>query len=62
MKLCSTRIQHIANPLHVYCRLIDFGVSSKFSRKLSVIYEKYFYQHLLKDTKHLWNSARKESL
>jgi len=46
MRLSNPWLQHIANPLHVYCRLIDFGVSSDISKKVSVIYEKYLYYFL----------------
>jgi len=43
MKLSRTWVQHISNPLHVYCRLLDFGLSKKFSRRLTIFYEKYLY-------------------
>ena len=60
MKLYNTWIQHVANPLHVYCRLIDFGVNAGFSKKLSIIYEKYLYQYLLKDLKQKWSFSKKK--
>ena len=61
MRLYTHLIQHIANPLHVYCRLIDFGVNENISKKLSIIYEKYFYQYLRKDLKGTWSITKKGS-
>lgn len=40
MKLYSPWIQHVSNPLHIYCRLRDCGISMKFSKRLSTVYEK----------------------
>ena len=57
----STWVQHIANPLHSYCRLIDFGVSAGFSKKVSVIYEKYLFHFLIKDLNPTWIFTRKRS-
>ena len=37
------RLQHRANPLHVYCRLMDLGIGRFLSRKLCVFYEKHLY-------------------
>ena len=54
------RIKHVMNPLHVYCRLIDFGMSVGFSRRIGVTYEKYFHRYLLKKDKALWNSKIKK--
>lgn len=31
--------QHYLHPLHVYCRLVDVGVSKSFSKKLCQLYE-----------------------
>lgn len=33
-------VQHICNPLHLYCRLIDLGMSPKMAKRLGSIYEK----------------------
>lgn len=60
-KLYNTWIQHVANPLHLYCRLIDFGVNARFSKKLSIFYEKYLYQYLLRDPKQRWSFLKKRS-
>jgi len=37
------RFQHRANPLHVYCRLMDLGMGRYISRKLCTFYERYLY-------------------
>lgn len=42
------------------CRLIDFGMSVGFSRRIGVTYEKYFHRYLLKKDKALWNSKIKK--
>lgn len=60
LKLNSKRFQHVMNPLHLYCRLIDFGMSANFSRKLSTTYEKYFHRYFLRKDKTLWNSKIKK--
>jgi hypothetical protein len=62
MRFYTIWVQHITNPLHIYCRLIDFGLSTDFSRKLGVFYEKRLYPFLLRDLKQTWNLLRKGSL
>ena len=37
------RIQHRANPLHVYCRLMDLGLGRWLSRRVCTFYEKHLY-------------------
>lgn len=61
IRIYNNWIQHIANPLHVYCRLIDFGVSEVFSKKISVIYEKYCYHYLRKDLRETWYLTKRRS-
>jgi hypothetical protein len=61
MRIYNNWVQHIANPLHVYCRLIDFGMNENFSKRLSIIYEKYCYNFLRKDQKGTWNFTGKGS-
>jgi len=53
--------QHISNPLHVYCRLLDLGVGEGFSKRCSVFYERHVYHHLMRDLRGLWNSPAKRS-
>jgi hypothetical protein len=61
MKLYKKWIQHMTNPLHVYCRLIDFGLSSGISRRLSVFYERHFYAPVSKDLGKTWKTLIKRS-
>ena len=39
-------IQHIFNPLHIYCRLVDAGISRGVSIRLSRCYEIAVYKWL----------------
>ncbi len=39
-------MQHFFNPLHVYCRLKDFGVPAPRARRISKVYERYVYNYL----------------
>jgi hypothetical protein len=55
-------VQHISNPLHIYCRLMDLGMHEEFSKKFGVFYEKYVYHHLMRDLRRLWNFYGKRSL
>jgi hypothetical protein len=55
-------VQHISNPLHVYCRLVDLGMHEEFSKKCSIVYERYVYHYLIHDLRGLWNSPGKRSL
>lgn len=36
-------IRHHTNPLHVYCRLVDIGISAKTARTIARVYEILFY-------------------
>ena len=38
------RLQHLLNPLHIYCRLLDIGLSSRLAAKLCLFYERSFYR------------------
>lgn len=40
-------MQHYFNALHVYCRLIDLGISAKLARKIAALYESLLTCHLL---------------
>ncbi|NJB68246.1 hypothetical protein GGQ74_001919 [Desulfobaculum xiamenense] len=37
-------MQHYLNPLHVYCRLRDMGVSTSLTRHMCSVYERYVYR------------------
>lgn len=39
IKKIKSCFQHYANPLHVYCRLIDLGIKKEISRKICTGYE-----------------------
>lgn len=56
-----TWLQHIANPLHIYCRLMDWGLGRRISRRLGVFYEKSLFLFVSKDINTLWNSVRRRS-
>jgi hypothetical protein len=36
--------QHRFNPLHIYCRLLDYGVSRKLASRVSGLYERWVYR------------------
>lgn len=36
--------QHIFNPLHVYCRLVDCKVQRKTARRIIAFYERVIYK------------------
>ena len=38
--MCRKDMQHICNPLHLYCRLIDIGVPPRLAKKIGCVYEK----------------------
>jgi hypothetical protein len=40
------RIQHVLNPLHVYCRLVDRGLSKKLSMSICKFYGIIVYSWL----------------
>ena len=37
-------LQHRFNPLHVYCRLRDVGLSPRTAGRVSGLYERYVYR------------------
>ena len=41
------KIRHLLNPLHVYCRLTCFGISSRYARGICRIYEENIYKPTL---------------
>lgn len=44
LPIIAPEFEHKCNPLHIYCRLIDLGLSTKSARKKSMFYEKYFFR------------------
>lgn len=48
MKRCiRLRLQHLLNPLHLYCRLVEAGVARRLARRMSRAYERALYRRLL---------------
>ena len=46
--MANKETQHFLNPLHIYCRLIDLGLTQKFSTKMCKFYEKHIFKKLYK--------------
>ncbi|GAB6177237.1 hypothetical protein JCM16814_21280 [Desulfobaculum senezii] len=44
MQIVKSLLQHYLNPLHVYCRLRDIGVSTALTRHVCAAYERYVYR------------------
>lgn len=45
----SDSFYHCLNPLHIFCRLVDIGISRKYALKIARIYEALIYSHLFKE-------------
>lgn len=54
-------MQHVANPLHVYCRLVDLGLGVHVSKRLSMFYERHFYSTFVRGFRPC-NSLERRSL
>jgi len=39
-------IQHVLNPLHVYCRLRDLNIRKTSALEIATVYDKMFFQVL----------------
>lgn len=37
-------LQHCLNPLHIYCRLCEVGISKGTAVRVSNLYERYIYR------------------
>lgn len=42
MQIFKAYLQHRFNPLHVYCRLRDYGFSSRAAIRVSNVYERLY--------------------
>lgn len=42
MRLFKSYLQHRFNPLHVYCRLRDYGLSTRTAIRVSNAYERFY--------------------
>ena len=45
--MIRTIINHVFNPLHVFCRLRDLGISKSRARWLCSIHEQWIYRPLI---------------
>ncbi len=44
MRYIRSQIQHHFNPLHIYCRLREWGVSCEAARTVCGCYERFVYR------------------
>lgn len=44
MRRIRNAVHHFFNPLHVYCRLKDIGLSKPVAHKMSRAYERYVFR------------------
>jgi len=44
MKRLRNAVQHMLNPLHMYCRLKDIGVRGPAAQVMCRAYERYIYR------------------
>jgi len=49
--------EHVYNPQHFYCRLIDLGLDQEYAKRMAHIYELGIYQEIMEEL----NDIRKES-
>lgn len=42
----SATLQHYLNPLHIYCRMRDFGVGKKAALLMCRLYERLIFNQL----------------
>jgi len=47
MDTLRRNLQHLLNPLHLYCRLKETGLAEPLARRLSQAYERLVYRRLL---------------
>jgi hypothetical protein len=47
METLRQRLQHLLNPLHVYCRLVEAGWPAPLARGLSRAFERALYRRIL---------------
>ncbi len=47
MKNLRHQLQHLLNPLHLYCRLQQAGLTEAAARRLCVAYERSVYRRIL---------------
>jgi hypothetical protein len=42
----NPRLEHILNPLHIWCRLIDLGLRPDWAKRMGVWYENKIYKRI----------------
>lgn len=47
VKNMRCQLQHLLNPLHLYCRLQQAGLKESLARRLCEVYERSVYRRLL---------------
>ena len=43
----SKVLQHYLNPLHIYCRMIDVGISKRTAGYFCMLYERILFKKLI---------------
>jgi len=47
MNWLKNSLQHLLNPVHMYCRLMDFGMTKSQARRMCAVYERLIYRSFL---------------
>lgn len=50
MNILRRALQHLLNPLHLYCRLRDCGVENRRAQRMCASYERLLYRLGIKGT------------
>jgi len=50
-------LQHYLNPLHIYCRLRDIGLSKGKAVSMCRIYEHFVFRYFLSERSSLWEGS-----
>lgn len=46
MRLFLLYLQHILNPLHIYCRLVDLHINQNTALKIAYIYDRGIFRFI----------------
>lgn len=44
MQSIRSYLQHRFNPLHMYCRLLDYGLRQSIAHRVCSVYERFLYR------------------
>lgn len=44
MRTIRLYFQHFFNPLHIYCRLRQFGIENTTAQRVCTVYERFIYR------------------